>query len=206
MQPRDRGGGAGIPVFLSRATPARGTARRGHRAGREGRRVALEGHPPHGLQHPPLSPGGRVSSSLGTLGLHQPLITLGDNNGGGGRPEAGGAPPQIRSRGGARELRRTQPPLPGQAGAGGVGGACWDRACFRHALQPEPWVSPSAAVVVFFFWLQLYLFTGCIGFRCFEGFSLVAASGGCSPVAVRGLLTAVAPLAGERGLQVHGPR
>ena len=120
VQPWDRGGGAGIPVFLSRATPARGTARRGHRAGREGRRVALEGHPPHGLQHPPLSPGGRVSSSLGTHGLHQPLITLGDNNGGGGRPEAGGAAPQIRSQGVEPDSwEEHSHPSPGGAGAGG---------------------------------------------------------------------------------------
>ena len=114
-----------------------------------------------------------MSSTLRTHGLHQPLITLGDNNQGGGQPEAGGTPPQIRSQGMERdswEEHSHPPPLPG----GCLLGQSLLPTCSATA---EPWVSPSTALFFFFFFLQLYLFIGCIGFHCFEGFSLVAATG-----------------------------
>ena len=44
-----------------------------------------------------------------------------------------------------------------------------------------------------------YLFLTVLGLRCSMDFSLVAASGGCSLVAGRGLLTVVASLVAERG-------
>ena len=47
--------------------------------------------------------------------------------------------------------------------------------------------------------LFIYLFLTVLGLHCCVGFSLVAVSGGCSLVAARGLLTAVASfVAGHR--------
>ena len=45
-----------------------------------------------------------------------------------------------------------------------------------------------------------YLLLAVLGLHCFEGFSLVVASGGYSLVAVHGLLTVVASLVAEHGL------
>ena len=54
----------------------------------------------------------------------------------------------------------------------------------------------------FNFYLFIHLFLTVLGLRCYVGFSLVAASGGCSLAAVRGSLAAVASLV-EHRLQVH---
>ena len=49
-----------------------------------------------------------------------------------------------------------------------------------------------------------YLLLAVLGLHCFEGFSLVVASGGYSLVAVHGLLIAVASLFVVQGLQSSG--
>ena len=49
------------------------------------------------------------------------------------------------------------------------------------------------------FFKIFFIFT-VLGLHCCLSFSLVAASGGCSPVTGHGLLTAVASLVTERGL------
>ena len=46
----------------------------------------------------------------------------------------------------------------------------------------------------------IYLFLAVLGLRCCTGFSLVAVSGGCSLVAVHGLLIAVASFVVKRRL------
>ena len=138
-------------------------ARLEHRAGREGRRVALEGHPAHSLQHPPLFPGGHVSSTLRTHGLHQPLITLGDNNQEGGRPEAGGTPPPIRSQGvepDSWEEHSHPPPLPG----GCLLGQSLLLTCSAAA---EPWVRPSVALFFFCSFIYLLAVLGFVASRAF---------------------------------------
>ena len=57
---------------------------------------------------------------------------------------------------------------------------------------------------IFFFFASVFFFLSfwlCWVFDAAHGLSLVAESGGCSPVAVRGLLTVVASLVVEHGLQ-----
>ena len=49
-----------------------------------------------------------------------------------------------------------------------------------------------------------WLFLAVLGLRCCVGFPLVAVSGGCSPVVVHGLLTAVASLVGRTGSRACG--
>ena len=56
------------------------------------------------------------------------------------------------------------------------------------------------AFFCFFFKQKFYLFLAVLGLFCCVGFSLVAASGGYSPVAVLRLLIAVASLVAEHGL------
>ena len=54
--------------------------------------------------------------------------------------------------------------------------------------------------MLFYIILFTYLFLAVLGLCCCTGFSLVAASGGYSPVAVPGLLIVVASLVAEPGL------
>ena len=51
---------------------------------------------------------------------------------------------------------------------------------------------------------KLFFFLDVLGLRCHVGFSVVAAGGGCPPVAVFMLLMAVASLIAERRLQGAG--
>ena len=51
-----------------------------------------------------------------------------------------------------------------------------------------------------FFIYNFYLFLAVLGLCCWMGFSLIAASRGCSPVVVRGLLIAVASPVAKHGL------
>ena len=52
----------------------------------------------------------------------------------------------------------------------------------------------------FYVFIFIYLLLAVLGLCCCAGFSLVAASGGFSPVVVQGLLTAMASLVGEHRL------
>ena len=55
------------------------------------------------------------------------------------------------------------------------------------------------------FWFLLFIYHCCAGSSiAVHGLSLVVTNGGCSPVAVRRLLSVVASLIMEHGLQVHG--
>ena len=59
----------------------------------------------------------------------------------------------------------------------------------------------------FLFWKHnfiLFTYLGFAGLHCCRGFSLTVASRGYSPAAVHGLLTAMAPLVAEHGLQGKG--
>ena len=56
-------------------------------------------------------------------------------------------------------------------------------------------------IFIFCINLFIYLFLAVLGLRCCEGFSLVAASGGYSLLAVHGLLIVVTALVVEHGFE-----
>ena len=70
----------------------------------------------------------------------------------------------------------------------------WAPACLSHGRTAVSFSLFLISSILF------YLFLSALGLCCYKGFSLVAMSAGCSLVAARGLLTAVASLVAEHGL------
>ena len=58
--------------------------------------------------------------------------------------------------------------------------------------------------IILYIYLFICLSLAVLRLRCYTGFSGVAVSGGCSLVAVQGLLIVVASLVAEPGCRTHG--
>ena len=74
--------------------------------------------------------------------------------------------------------------------------ACHCHKIILHSIMPWHCIKGSHEHSGF-----IYLFLAVLGLRCSAGFSLVAASCGCSPAAVSGLLTELASLVAGRELE-----